>query len=89
MVPQIPSCSDRELQRFGKAFTLSCYDHDAYAVRGRPNNATEEKRKTYGSFRDSMNQGSGGTFDQREEYLARAWGFRKLAKESDSPHDAG
>ncbi len=41
-------------------------------LRGRPINATEEERKTYESFRDSMKQGFGGTFDQLAEYLAKA-----------------
>lgn len=39
---------------------------------GRPINATEEEQKTYASFRESMNTGFAGTFDQLEEYLAKA-----------------
>ena len=41
-------------------------------MRGRPENATEEERKTFESGFDSMKQGFKGTLDQLAEYLAKA-----------------
>lgn len=55
--------------------TVTLSEHEGkttLTLRGRPINATEEERKTYESFRDSMQKGFGGTFDQLEEYLAKA-----------------
>lgn len=55
--------------------TVTLTEHEGkttLTLRGRPINATEEERKTYASFRKSMNQGFAGTFDQLEEYLAKA-----------------
>jgi uncharacterized protein YndB with AHSA1/START domain len=55
--------------------TVTLSEHEGkttLTLRSRPINATEEERKTYESFRDSMQKGFGGTFDQLEEYLAKA-----------------
>lgn len=55
--------------------TVTLSEHQgktSLTLRGRPINATEEEYKTYASFRDSMNKGFDGTFDQLEEYLAKA-----------------
>jgi uncharacterized protein YndB with AHSA1/START domain len=41
-------------------------------LRGAPINATEEERKTFAGMFDSMRQGFGGTFDQLDDYLAKA-----------------
>jgi uncharacterized protein YndB with AHSA1/START domain len=41
-------------------------------LRGRPINATEEEQKIFESFRESMQQGFAGTFEQLDEYLAKA-----------------
>jgi uncharacterized protein YndB with AHSA1/START domain len=41
-------------------------------LRGGPINATEEERKIFESFREAMQKGFGGTFDQLDEYLAKA-----------------
>jgi uncharacterized protein YndB with AHSA1/START domain len=39
-------------------------------LRGGPINSTEQERKVFQSFHESMQKGFGGTFDQLEEYLA-------------------
>lgn len=41
-------------------------------LRGGPINATEEERRMFVSMFDSMRQGFGGTFDQLDQYLAKA-----------------
>ena len=41
-------------------------------LRGGPINATDEERKMFAGFFDSMRQGFGGTFDQLEAHLAKA-----------------
>ena len=41
-------------------------------LRGGPINATEEERKTFEGFREFMQKGFGGTFDQLDEYLVKA-----------------
>jgi uncharacterized protein YndB with AHSA1/START domain len=40
-------------------------------LRGSPINATETELRKFGSFKDSMNQGFGGTFDQLAAYLSK------------------
>lgn len=41
-------------------------------LRGGPIDPTDEERRTYEGFFDSMQQGFGGTFDQLDAYLAKA-----------------
>lgn len=41
-------------------------------LRGRPINPTDEERASFEGMFSSMQQGFGGTFDQLEDYLARA-----------------
>ncbi len=41
-------------------------------LRGWPHNATAEEIKTFNEGRNSMQQGFAGTFEQLDEYLARA-----------------
>jgi uncharacterized protein YndB with AHSA1/START domain len=41
-------------------------------IRSVPINASEEERKAFEGFFDSMNQGYGGTFDKLDTYLAKA-----------------
>jgi len=40
-------------------------------LRAGPIDATEEERRTYEGFFDSMQKGFGGTFDQLAEHLAK------------------
>jgi uncharacterized protein YndB with AHSA1/START domain len=41
-------------------------------LRGGPINATEEECNIFQGFREAMQKGFGGTFDQLDEYLAKA-----------------
>jgi uncharacterized protein YndB with AHSA1/START domain len=55
--------------------TLTLTEHEGkttLSLRGGPINATEEEFNIFESFRESMQKGFGGTFDQLEEYLAKA-----------------
>ena len=55
--------------------TLTLTEHEGkttLTLRGGPINATEEERKTFEGFREFMQKGFGGTFDQLDEYLVKA-----------------
>jgi uncharacterized protein YndB with AHSA1/START domain len=55
--------------------TLTLAEHDgttSLTLQGSPINATESERTTFEAGRQSMQQGFAGTFDQLDEYLARA-----------------
>jgi uncharacterized protein YndB with AHSA1/START domain len=41
-------------------------------LRGRPDDATDEERRTFEAGRGSIQQGFGGTFDQLDAFLAKA-----------------
>jgi uncharacterized protein YndB with AHSA1/START domain len=55
--------------------TLTLSERDGkttITLRGGPHNATEEERKTFEGARESMRQGTAGSWNQLDEYLAKA-----------------
>jgi uncharacterized protein YndB with AHSA1/START domain len=66
-----PFAQDWPLEVINTVTFTEAHGKTTVSLRGRPFNATAEENARFDSWKPSMKQGFGGTFDQLGEYLAK------------------